>query len=367
MGLGLVYEVEDQPKQALTMYQKVLQLNPENLEARERLADQYLQLSQPEQALEILEDLKKRTNQNFEVRFRIGLIYMENARVEEAFQEFNALFLEKPSADKVRYALANTLVEKKDFSRAEALLAPISPQSELYSQSLILRAYILEKQKQVPAAIQLLKNALVTMPKRIDLYLTLSSLYEQNDQPAEGLAILKQGLEVDPDNAELYFRSAVILDKLNKKKEAIQKLKAAINKDPFHVSSLNYLGYTYAEKGIYLDEAEELIKRALKYKPRDGFILDSLGWVYFKKKKWDEALVELEKAWKLVPNDPVIGEHLGDAYVKKNFLEKALKTYRKVLDLNPGEKEREGVLKKIKEAQDRLHEEKMQSEQWAIF
>jgi Flp pilus assembly protein TadD len=149
---------------------------------------------------------------------------------------------------------------------------------------------------------------------------------------------------------------------MGKKKEAVQQLKTAITKDPFHVSSLNYLGYTYAEKGIHLDEAEELVKRALKFKPNDGFIIDSLGWVYFKKRKWDEALTELEKAWKLVPNDPVIGEHLGDVYVRKNQMEKALKTYRKVLELNPAPKEREGVLKKIRDVQDRLEEEKRNAE-----
>jgi tetratricopeptide (TPR) repeat protein len=154
---------------------------------------------------------------------------------------------------------------------------------------------------------------------------------------------------------------------MGKKKESLQQLKTAISKDPFHVSALNYLGYTYAEKGVQLDEAEELIKRALKFKPNDGFIIDSLGWVYYKKKKWDEAIIELEKAWKLAPGDPTIGEHLGDAYVRKNYWDKALRTYRKVLDLNPGGKEKEGVLKKIKEVQDKLEEERKNSERGMYY
>jgi tetratricopeptide (TPR) repeat protein len=362
LGLGFIYEAIEQPKQALVMYQKVLQINPESLEARERAADQYLQLDKPEQAQELIRDLKRRTNNDFEVRFRIALVYLENKRLEESLQEFESLLREKPNSEKVRYGLANALIEKKDYHKAVEVLTPIGPQSDFYTQSLVLRAFILEKEKKVPEAIQLLQNALVAAPKRIDLYLTLSSLYEQNEQLSAGLSILKEGLEVDPENAELYFRSAVLLDKAGKKKEAVQQLKTAITKDPFHISSLNYLGYTYAEKGIHLDEAEELVKRALKFKPNDGFIIDSLGWVYYKKRKWDEALAELEKAWKLVPNDPVIGEHLGDVYVRKNFLEKALKTYRKVLELNPGPKEREGVLKKIRDVQERLEEEKRNAE-----
>jgi tetratricopeptide (TPR) repeat protein len=145
---------------------------------------------------------------------------------------------------------------------------------------------------------------------------------------------------------------------MGQKRESIQQLKTAIKKEPFHVMALNYLGYTYAEQGTHLEEAEDLIKRALKFSPNDGYILDSLGWVYFKKKKFDEAVIELEKAWKLAPNDPAIGEHLGDVYVKKTLWEKALKIYRRILEIPPTAKEKETLLKKIKEAQQKLDEEK---------
>ena len=178
-----------------------------------------------------------------------------------------------------------------------------------------------------------------------------------NDLPA-AKKVLQEGLEVDPDQAELYFRLGVILEKMGQKRESIQVLKTAIKKDPFHVMALNYLGYTYADRGIHLDEAEDLIKRALKFRPNDGYIIDSLGWVYFKKKRYDEALVEMEKAWKLAPNDPVVGEHLGEVYLKKGLWDKAIKILRRVLEVNPSIKEKEAVLKKIKEAQQKLEEEK---------
>jgi tetratricopeptide (TPR) repeat protein len=174
-------------------------------------------------------------------------------------------------------------------------------------------------------------------------------------------------LEIDPDQAELYFRLGVLADKLGQKRETIQYLKSAIKKDPFHVMALNYLGYTYADRGINLDEAEDLIKRALKFRFNDGYIIDSLGWVYYKKKKYDEALVELEKAWKLAPNDQVIGEHLGDVYVKKGFWDKALKTYRRILEVHPNAKEKETILKKIKEVQQKMEEEKAGGEHQSLY
>jgi len=108
-------------------------------------------------------------------------------------------------------------------------------------------------------------------------------------------------------------------------------MKAVIRLNAEHTNALNYLGYTYADLGINLDEAERLIKEALKHKPDDGYITDSLGWVYFKKGLFPEALNLLKKAVELVPDDPIMLEHLGDAYLKTNDRANALKFYKRSL------------------------------------
>ena len=120
-----------------------------------------------------------------------------------------------------------------------------------------------------------------------------------------------------------------------------------IRLEPKNVNALNYLGYTYAEMGKNLDEAERLIKKALKEKPNDGYITDSLGWVYFKKGLYDQAVKYLEKAVSLVPNDPIILEHMGDAYFKVSEKGKALQFYKRSL-LNKN-KDKESLEKKIQE------------------
>ena len=109
-------------------------------------------------------------------------------------------------------------------------------------------------------------------------------------------------------------------------------MKKTIALDPEHASALNYLGYTYADLGINLDEAEALIKKALSIKPDDGYITDSLGWVYFKKGQYAEAIEWLKKAALLTPEDPVILEHLGDAYYRVGDTEQAARYYRKALE-----------------------------------
>jgi tetratricopeptide (TPR) repeat protein len=126
-------------------------------------------------------------------------------------------------------------------------------------------------------------------------------------------------------------------------------MKVILEINPDHADSLNYIGYTYAEQGIKLDEAMNLIQRALELKPNSGYIIDSLGWVYFQKGLYDEAANHLEKAAKLTPNDPTINEHLGDAYFRKKKYTNALEHYKRALSLkHPKE---EDLRKKITEVE----------------
>jgi Tfp pilus assembly protein PilF len=112
---------------------------------------------------------------------------------------------------------------------------------------------------------------------------------------------------------------------------------------------MNYIGYTYAELGIELDEAERLIREALKLMPGDGFITDSLGWVLFKKGRFTEALEQLIKALELVPDDPVILEHAGDAHLKSGHPKRALDFYRRSLEKRTKAQDREIIETKIRQ------------------
>jgi Flp pilus assembly protein TadD len=105
-------------------------------------------------------------------------------------------------------------------------------------------------------------------------------------------------------------------------------MRKAIELNPQNAPALNYLGYTWAEMGVQLDEAEKLIVRALKIEPNDGFFIDSLGWVYFQRGEYAKAVEQLERAVELTVDDPVIIEHLGDAYEKIGRTEQALQRYR---------------------------------------
>jgi tetratricopeptide (TPR) repeat protein len=107
---------------------------------------------------------------------------------------------------------------------------------------------------------------------------------------------------------------------------------------------MNFIGYVWADHGVELKKAEKLIRKALKLREGDALIKDSLGWVLFKKKKFEEARTFLEEAHKLEPKESIIAEHLADTLVKLNNLEEAQKFYELAVKLDPDTQEAKDLI-----------------------
>ena len=136
-----------------------------------------------------------------------------------------------------------------------------------------------------------------------------------------------------PGNQRLHFRLGVVLDRMGERHDSISHMEKVIELDPDDATALNYLGYTLAEMGVRLEEAEEFIRRALELKPGDGYFTDSLGWVYFKMGRHKEALQWIQRALESLPDDPLITEHLGDTYAALGRWKEAKQAYERALRL----------------------------------
>jgi tetratricopeptide (TPR) repeat protein len=225
----------------------------------------------------------------------------------------------------------------------------IPAESTLYVDSRENAALILEDLGKLDEAIDLLDRSIQIKPKEVGFYLLLSSFYERGKQEEKALEVVTRAHQIDEKNTDVLFRMGILYDKLGKFEEMVRRMREVISLNPEHADALNYLGYTFADKGLHLDEALELVQKALKLKPESGYITDSLGWVYYRKGEYEKAIRELERAIELTPDDPIIREHLGDGYLKVNLVEKALELYEKALQLKPKEDQLNRLRKKIKE------------------
>jgi tetratricopeptide (TPR) repeat protein len=198
-----------------------------------------------------------------------------------------------------------------------------------------------------------MEDAIKTKPKEANLYLILADLFEKENQLPKALAVLQKGLDQNRDSVDLLFQLGALYDKMGEFEKMVTQMKEVLRLEPDHADALNYLGYSYADRGTRLEEALQLIQKAMSLKPNMGYITDSLGWLYFKLGQYDKAAVELEKANQLTPDDPVITEHLGDSYFKLHRIEKAIELYEKALKLDPKPDQIERLKSKIKEGKEK--------------
>lgn len=172
---------------------------------------------------------------------------------------------------------------------------------------------------------------------------------EKWDESAKAydLAVARMG-ELEPRHWQILYTRGIVLERANQWERAEKDFLKALELNPDQPLVLNYLGYSWVEKGLHLDRALEMIKTAVKKRPHDGYITDSLGWVYYKLGRYEEAVPELERAVELRPEDPIINDHLGDAYWRVGRKREAIFQWNHSLVLGAEPDLREGIEQKLK-------------------
>ena len=318
-------------QQIIDTYNELLKQNPQNNRASMALALLYHNAGNRNNAAEILKKLGTRTKSDIEIIRTVVRHYIDTKNYADALIILRGMFPSAPDNSELHYVTGVAYDGHKDKRMAITHFKRVRSDSKFYQSALIHIAFLLQDQGKIDEAISFLENAMRKNPENPEFYLYLGTFYEEKEEFSKAIQQLRKGLKLDPDNPKLHFRLGVAYDKLGRKDDSIQAMKSVIKLDPKDPRALNYLGYTYADLGRNLDEAEQLILQALKYKPDDGYITDSLGWVYFKKGLFQKAIKYLERAAKLVPDDPIILEHLGDAYLKVSKKKEALDFYQRSL------------------------------------
>lgn len=336
LGLAALYETQNKYDEAVGVYRRYLEMNPARFSLRLKIAELLIKANKLEEAEKEYQDVLKIDSTNREVRTALGLLYFDMRRFDAAVVQFSSLLETVPGDDRLHYLLANTLEQKGDWQAAQTEYQKISPIFELYANAQIHAAMILKKQGRLADAIGIMTRAILMKNDQPVLYLYLSSLYEDKKDLATAEKMVREGLGRFPRNADLHYVLGTILEKMNRFEESIKSMEKVLEIDPQHADALNFIGYSYADRGIHLEQAEKMIVQALKIKPDNGYILDSLGWVHFRNNKFDSALTHLRRALELVPDDPNIIEHLGDVYLKIGRDKEALDYYRKAMKIDPG-------------------------------
>jgi tetratricopeptide (TPR) repeat protein len=345
--LSLVYEAQGEKEKAIQTYEDILDVDPDNIRAMMGLAYFYHRNGMAGDAEIFLRDLGVRSISEPEIIRKVVQFYIEPKNYDAAIVILEGMLKGAPDSADIHYAAGIAFDGMGNDEKALTHFRKVMPDSKFYENAAVHISFIYQKQGETRKAILFLKEVIRQVPDNPEFMMYLGSFYEESEAFEDAVNVLLKGAEIDPENPKIHFRLGVAYDKWGKKDACIASMKEAIRLDPQNANALNYLGYTYADLGRDLDEAERLIREALKYKPDDGYIIDSLGWVFYKKGMFQEAVQTLGKAVELVPDDPIILEHLGDAYLKTEDKEAALELYKR--SLLKKETDKESLEKKIQE------------------
>ncbi|MGJ8527058.1 tetratricopeptide repeat protein [Maritalea sp.] len=246
-----------------------------------------------------------------------------------------------PKSDFVAFSLADILEQSERYVEANGIYAKIPRKSNLHGTALVRTAENLRELGEVDGAIKTLTNIVNHDKSNITAILALGDTLRSDERYEEAKQIYSQALEITkgelPTDWHLFYVRGIAFERLGEWDKAESDFKKALTIYPDQPQVLNYLGYSWVDQGINLSEALAMIEEAVSLRPNDGYIVDSLGWAYFRLGRFEDAVETLERATRLTPSDPTINDHLGDAYWRVGRKREAGFQWAKSLDMDPDE------------------------------
>lgn len=263
-----------------------------------------------------------------------------------------AIYL-RPQFD-LAHMLVGGLLESMDrYDNAIETYNEIDKSSPLYWSAQLRVTGNLEALDRDDDAIKLLTALSGEFPNRPDSLVNLGDIYRANKKYLQSVAAYDQAFEVigtiDRRHWTILYSRGISLERSNQWPRAEKDFRKALELNPEQPYVLNYLGYSWVDKGLNLVEARQMIERAVALRPDDGYIVDSLGWVLYRLNDFKGAVENLERAVELRPQDPTINDHLGDAYWRVGRLNEARFQWRRALTLKPEPELVSAIEKKIRE------------------
>ena len=270
----------------------------------------------------------------------LGLVYLQLS-----------LFL-SPSHPLALLSLADLYESLKKPELAIKIYERVPPGSPLHRNAAIQLAANLDSLERADDAQKHLEALIKQNPDDLEAIMALGNVLRGHKKFAECANVYSKGIATisKPEKANwivFYFRG-ICSERSKQWAKAETDLKKALELFPDQPHVLNYLGYSWIDQGVKLDEGMEMIKKAVQQRPDDGYIVDSLGWAYYRLGNYEEATKQLERAIELKPEDPTINDHLGDAYWRVGRVLEAKFQWAHARDLKPDAEELPNIEEKLK-------------------
>jgi tetratricopeptide (TPR) repeat protein len=257
----------------------------------------------------------------------------------------------RPDFPIAQLLLAEIDEQQQHQNAALALYEAIDPHSSLGWSARLRAAGILDQLDRTEEAVALLGVLASERTGDAEPMTALGDLFRGHNRYAEAIPAYDSALartsHIEQRDWRLFYSRGVALERSGQWPRAEADLKRALELQPQQPVVLNYLGYSWIDQGVHLDEALNMVQRAVSLRPDDGYIIDSLGWAYYRIGDFAKATENLERAIELVPEDPTINDHLGDAYWQTGRKTEARFQWRRALQFKPEADEEKTIQAKL--------------------
>lgn len=266
-----------------------------------------------------------------------------------------AAYLE-PDLSEALLLIAQILDEDGQYDLAIAAYEAIADDVPEALSARVGKAQVLQAAGSIDAALSEMRATVERFPNALEAHTAFGDMLRRESRFDEAAAAYDRAVALiekpEPLHWPLFYQRGIAYERSKQWDRAEADFRKALALEPDQPDVLNYLGYSWVEQGSNLNEAEEMIQRAVDQRPDDGYIVDSLGWVLFRFGEFERALKHLERAVELRPVDPVINDHFGDALWMVGRRTEARFQWKRALSFDPDESEAERIRQKLDEGLD---------------
>ncbi len=261
---------------------------------------------------------------------RLALLYRGNDQPKEAIETFRQeAEVDPDTGARTSANIIDTLRMAKDFKKAtEEADAAVKKYPDDRLVRMVHASLLADLGKTSEAAAEMKK--LLDGKNDRETYVSLAQVYEKGKnfpEMAKALDAADKLSDSKDDKEDIAFRRGAMYEREKKYDLAEQEFRKVLELNPGNASALNYLGYMLADRNLRLPEAQQMVSKALAADPANGAYLDSLGWVYYRMDKLQEAETYLLQAMERYAKDPTVHDHLGDVYFKEGRIRDAIKQW----------------------------------------
>ncbi len=347
IALGGILDKSGQADKAKKLYESFQDRFGPHERIAEVLAKMFLEAEDFDEAYNQYEIVSIKDPQNLNAKVKMALILIEKKEYARAVERLKDVIALAPEADKIRFYLGAVYEEMRDYSSAIEQFSRLPITSSFYEEAVLHTAYLYKLRDEYDKALEVIEAGAKNRPDVPQFYALWASLLDDQKKYDVALNMLKTAVQKFPKSDQLWFFLGSIQDKVGDKASMVTCMQTVIEINPDHAQALNYLAYSFAESGRDLDNALTMAEKAMGLKPGDPYIMDTYGWVLYRLGRYSEAVKTLELAHRQKPDESIIAEHLGDAYYQVQAPQQARQMYERAFASEKDDGNRDKLRAKI--------------------